>query len=96
MNEPFKIKRLVLKEDDILVIKVPQRYMSLADRIADEAKKITSNKKCGLLLIPEDVNLEVLSSEDIREKLGDEDIWNLFEKEEINADTTRTGSDDSE
>lgn len=85
------IKRIILKKEDILLVKVPHEYFSnrsSAGSLYRHIKKqlINSNKKNKILMIPDDIKIEAIGSEKVKEYISNIDLWNLFEEEEENND----------
>lgn len=79
-----KIQRLILKENDILLVKVPQSWFSnrgvIIKTFYKNMKKKLSPRKNKILILPEDVNISVIGENEIKEHISDVDIWNLFDE----------------
>ena len=79
-----KIQRLVLKDEDVLVVKIPtaiydKRGIGL---INNYMRNKLHPRKNSIIIIPMEWNLEVIGKEEIKEKISHADIWSLFEEEE--------------
>jgi hypothetical protein len=81
-----KIERLILKDDDVLVVTVPKQYfmkegkavLSLHKRL----KEMLLPRKNKILILPEVINISVIGKEQIDEYISHIDLWSLFDDEE--------------
>lgn len=78
------VKRLVLKEDDILVVKIPLEYFNENDiksiqRTFIRKLKPRNNK---ILLIPKNMDISVIGKEEIKEVIRYSDEWELWDGDE--------------
>jgi hypothetical protein len=83
------IKRIILKKDDILLVKVPNQYFSnrsAAEFIYRRIKKqlVNSNKKNKILMIPNDIEISSIGAKEVEEYISNIDLWHLFDEEEEN------------
>ena len=82
--ENKKIERMVLKEDDIMVITVPTKVFMKKQwtlSIYKQIKKSLLPKKNKILILPEEINLSVIGKDEIKEHISHVDLWNLFDEE---------------
>lgn len=87
--EDKKIARLILKDEDILVVKVPMGLFTRKAVVKSfyiQIKKQLLPRKNKILMLPEDIKMEVIGKEQIQEYISQVDLWNLFDEdgEEIN------------
>jgi hypothetical protein len=85
MNERT-VSRLILKENDVLVLHLPTDYFRHREIITSIYKQIRerlldAGKKNKILMIPQDVHLGVIGSEEIKEHVSNVDLWHLFDEE---------------
>ena len=77
-----KVIRMVLKDDDVLVITLPsQAFMrkKVALSIYNQIKKALHPRKNKILLLPEDIKLSVIGNDEVEEHVSHIDLWNLFD-----------------
>lgn len=80
----FNVTRLILKEDDILVIQVPQGYFatkSIVKSIYQQIKKQLLPRPNKILILPDTLKLSVIGKDKVEEYVSHVDLWNLFEDE---------------
>jgi hypothetical protein len=78
-----KVRRLILKEDDILVIKVPHVWFGNRNAIKSlyaQIKKQLLPKKNKVLVLPNDVDISVIGETEIKEYITNIDLWELFDE----------------
>jgi hypothetical protein len=79
------VSRLILKEDDILILYIPTSYFitqrraipALYKQIKD--KLVESGKKNKIIIIPKDMEIGVIGKDQIKEHISNVDLWHLFE-----------------
>jgi hypothetical protein len=77
-------KRLVLKEDDILLVKIPVEYFNENDIKALQKMFIRKLKPRNnkILIIPNNMDISVIGKKEIKEIIRYSDEWELWEGEE--------------
>lgn len=78
--EGITTQRLILKENDVLVVKVPSSFLTRRDTIVRfyERIKKTLPKKNKILLLPLEVELTVIGEKEVEEYISKVDLWNLW------------------
>ena len=79
-----KIHRLILKDDDILVIKVPDsyfRHQAAIKALYTQIKKQILPKKNKILMLMNSVDISVIGKKEIEEYVSHVDLWSLFDEE---------------
>ena len=81
--EDKKVKRLILKEDDILVVEVADDLFAKKTvmSIHKQLRKSLLPRTNSILVIPSSFKLSVIGKEQIKEHISEIDLWNLFEEE---------------
>jgi len=79
-----KIQRLILKEEDVLVVKVPLEWFT--NRVSlhsfyREIKKKLLPRKNKILMIPEEMGLSVIGKREIKEHISNVDLWSLWDED---------------
>jgi hypothetical protein len=85
--EDQTFKRLILKEDDIMVVTVPTDYFNHRDALASiyrqiREKLLASGKKNKILIMPKEVDIAVIGEKEINEHVSNVDLWHLFDENE--------------
>ncbi len=85
-----KIERLILKDNDVLVVKVPNHFFHAKKAVMSlytQIKKQMLPRKNKILMLPYDIELSVIGKEQIEEYISHIDLWSLFDEEgdEING-----------
>jgi len=79
-----KIARLILKDDDILVIRVKFNFSRKTIRsLYTQIKKQLHPKKNKILILPDEVELSVISDKEIKEHVTELDLWQLWDEEKV-------------
>lgn len=86
-----KISRLVLKENDILVLKIPIDYFNHRNALSSiyrqiREKLLDSGKKNKILMIPDNVKMCVIGEEEVTEHVSNFDLWYLWSEDEETDD----------
>ena len=79
-----KIERLILKDDDILVVKLPNQAFynkKITTAFYTQIKKNLLPRKNKILLLPDSIELSVIGKEQIEEYVSHIDLWSLFDEE---------------
>lgn len=78
-----KVQRLILKEEDVLVVKVPVAWMNrqTTRSIYEQIKKKLLPRKNKVLLLPSDIDLSVISEKQVKEHISNIDLWSLWDEE---------------
>jgi len=82
--EDKKIRRLILKDEDILVVYVPTNFFTHKKAIRSlytQIKKQLLPRKNKILMLPNDITMEVVGQEQIKEYISQIDLWSLFDEE---------------
>lgn len=85
INVDKKITRLILKNDDVLVVKVPIAHPFSKEALRSiyiQIKKQLHPKKNKILMIPNDIELSVIGNKEIKEHVTELDIWQLWDEED--------------
>ena len=80
-----KVKRLILKEDDILLVYVPDTMFTSKTALVSIYKQIKKQvlpRKNKILVLPKSFEISVIGKEQIEEYISQVDIWKLFEDDE--------------
>jgi len=82
--DDIKIQRIILKNDDVLVIKLPSNYLrkSIATAIYEQVRKKLLPRTNKVLILPSDVDISVIAKEEVKEIVSKIDLWELWTKEE--------------
>lgn len=87
--EEKKIQRLILKDDDILVVKLSNSILadrSITMRFYEGLRKKLLPRKNKILMLPKEVELAVIGKEEIKEYISNIDLWNLFDEDHKNLE----------
>lgn len=79
-----KVNRLILKEEDILVVHVPNEAFHRKDIVLAIHKQIRKQimpKKNKIMVLPESIRLSVIGKDKIEEYVSHIDLWSLFDEE---------------
>jgi hypothetical protein len=84
-----KVNRIILKEDDVLLVRVPLPYFSQRDTIRTlylRIKKQLHPRKNKILMLPTEIEISVIGNKEIQEYITNIDLWNLWDEngKEIN------------
>jgi hypothetical protein len=82
--EQKHIQRLILKDDDILVLHLPYVVFQRKDAMRSlytQIKKQLLPRKNKILVLPEDFQLSVIGKEQIKEYVSSVDFWDLWDDE---------------
>lgn len=85
MNDK-KVERLILKDDDILVVKVPSSWLIRRDSVRKLYKNIKNKllpKKNKIMIIPMEMELSIIGKKEVEEYISHIDLWDLWEDEEV-------------
>ena len=80
-----RVKRLILKKDDILLVSVPEQMFHHKRSILsiyEQIKKQLLPRKNKILMLPNSIEISVIGKEQIEEYVSQVDIWKLFEDED--------------
>ena len=80
----MEIKRIILKDDDVLVVTVPEHFFmrkKAREAIYKQIKKQLFPRKNKVLMLPEAIQLSVIGKEKIQEYVSEIDLWSLFDEE---------------
>lgn len=86
--EDKKVQRLILKEDDVLVVKVPVELFSHRNAmrsIYTQIRKSLLPRKNKILILPNDIDISVIGDKEIKEYITNIDLWELWEGDEENV-----------
>lgn len=73
VNKIKSIEKVDLTDGDVLIVKVPDNTSkALLDSIVLNLQLILENKEVKVLVLPEDVTLEILSTSNLKDKEIDE------------------------
>jgi len=81
--EEKKITRLILKDDDILIVKVPSNWFhhrEVCIKLYERIKKQLLPRKNKILMLPSEIEISVLGSKEINEYVSNIDLWELWEE----------------
>ena len=78
-----KIQRLILKDTDILVVKVPTHMFKPIPikSIYTQIKKQLLPRKNKILILPDAIEISVIGKEKIEEYVSHIDLWSLFDED---------------
>lgn len=78
------VTRIILKEDDILLIRVPltlfQNKNALLGLYANIKKKLLPRKN-KIMILPQEVDITVIGSKEVKEYISNVDLWQLWDEE---------------
>lgn len=82
--EDKKIERIILKDEDILLIKIPDNAFkrSFIESLYKSFKEKLLPRKNKILIMPESFEISVIGKEKIEEYISHVDLWSLFNNEE--------------
>lgn len=80
------VSRLILKENDVLVLYLPTDYFKHREIITSIYRQIKdrlvdAGKKNKILMVPSDVQLGVIADKEVKEHVSNIDLWHLFDEE---------------
>lgn len=78
------IQRLILKNDDILVIKMPMSLFirrKVAKGFYEQIKKKLLPRKNKILLLPDEIELSVIGEKEVKEYISNIDLWSLWDED---------------
>jgi len=87
--EEHNIQRIILKDDDILLIRVPfnlfQNKNALLGLYTNIKKKLLPREN-KIMILPNDIDISVIGSKEVKEYISNIDLWSLWDEEgnEIN------------
>jgi hypothetical protein len=76
------ISRIILKEEDIVLISLPIDLIKNRDicrKLYEQIKKQLLPKKNKILMLPEDIKISVIGKDEIKEYISNMDLWELWE-----------------
>lgn len=79
-----QVQRLILKTDDVLVIKIPQvwfRNRNITRSFYEQIKKKLLPRKNKILVLPEEIELSVIGEKEVKEYISNVDLWSLWDEE---------------
>ena len=80
--EDANIQRLILKDGDVLVVKVPGGLSrNLYDALYKRIKKQLLPRKNKILILPNAINFTVIGEKEIREHISNVDLWSLWDED---------------
>ena len=84
--EERTVSRLILKEDDVLVLYLPTDYFRHREIITSiyrqiKERLVEAGKKNKILMVPSDVQLGVIAENEVKEHVSNIDLWHLFDEE---------------
>jgi hypothetical protein len=84
--ESKKVSRLILKDEDILVVHCPLEYFRRGEgravlSVHKRLKEMLLPRKNKILILPEVIELSVIGKEQIEEYISHVDLWSLFDEE---------------
>lgn len=80
-----KVNRIILKEDDVLLVKVPDAWFGNRKAIRSlyvQIKRQLHPRKNKILMLPHDVEVSVIGEKEIKEYITNVDLWELFDEDE--------------
>jgi len=85
------VSRLILKENDVLVLYLPTDYFRHREIITSiyrqiKERLIEAGKKNKILIVPSDVQLGVIGEKEVKEHISNMDLWYLWDDEGENHD----------
>lgn len=78
-----KVNRIILKEDDVLLIRIPNNYFRQRDTIKSiytQIKKQLHPRKNKILMLPNEIEISVIGNKEIQEYITNIDLWNLWDE----------------
>jgi hypothetical protein len=85
-----QVQRLILKDDDVLVVKIPMQWFRerrMAEIFYKQIKKKLLPRKNKVLLLPNEIELSVIGEKEIQEYVSNIDLWSLWDDgEEIDKE----------
>ncbi len=85
MDSNTKVKRLILKEGDVVLVQMPEGMFASANAVKSiyaQIKKQLLPRKNKILLLPTSIDISVIGKEQIEEYISQVDIWKLFEEDD--------------
>ena len=82
------VTRIVLKEDDILLIRVPSAYFGhkkAMKSLYSQIKKQLSPRNNKIIMLPNHIEISVIGTEEVKEYISNIDLWHLWDE---NGDET--------
>lgn len=79
-----KVSRIVLKEDDILLIQIPMEIFhrrNIVRSLYEQIKKTLIPRRNKVLLLPDVIDISVIGKKEIKEHVTDIDLWDLWDTE---------------
>ena len=83
-DKTTKVKRLILKDTDILVVSVSDNYFQrkvIIESIYKQIKKQILPRKNKILILPSSTQLSVIGKEEVEEYISHVDLWSLFDED---------------
>jgi hypothetical protein len=77
------VTRVVLKEDDILLIRVPHAYFGhkiAMKSLYSQIKKQLLPRKNKVLILPDHIEISVIGTEEVKEYISKIDLWQLWDE----------------
>ena len=78
------VKRIILKEDDILLVKVPlslfQNKQGLLGLYSNIKKKLLPRQN-KIMILPSEIDITVIGSQEVKEYISNVDLWSLWDEE---------------
>lgn len=77
------IQRIILKEDDILLVKVPNEIFSRRDAVLKIHASLRNRlhpRKNKILILPESIQISVIGESEIKEYITNVDLWQLWDE----------------
>lgn len=80
----MKTERLVLKDSDILVVKIPSIHFDRRNvqALMRNLRKKLYPRKNPIIILPDDMKLEVIAKEELKEVISYSDEWELWDGED--------------
>lgn len=78
-----KVSRIILKEDDVLLVKVPDSYFGNKQAIKSlyvQIKRQLLPRKNKVLMLPHEVDISVIGKDEVKEYITNVDLWELFDE----------------
>jgi len=78
------VNRLILKDSDVLLIRVPLRLFQNKETLMGiyaNIKKKLLPKKNKIMILPTEVEISVIGSEEVKEYISNIDLWSLWDEE---------------
>lgn len=80
-----KVQRLILRDNDVLLVKVPEAWFGNKNAIRSlytQIKKQLLPRKNKILMLPHNVDISVIGENEIKEYITNVDLWELFDDED--------------